>query len=322
MDDTPHDPNAASGDPSPLQPDATPATPPTSRTALPAMSSVGLPHLMQATNPREAMIEQLQSGEAHCLRCGYALTGLDLDGACPECGTPVTRSLQGNLLHFSDPAYVRKLRAGLLVVVIGIVIDMLLLITNIAFGSFIAFQTGSGASLNASVQIFEAISTILEAAIAIALIFGWWTFSAPDPAFLGRESGNVARRIVRITAIIIAITLFVRVIFELAVPTAWAANVVGGLTFISWLAYGTKFFASMLYIRWIARRFPSVRLVATAERNMWMLPLIAVLGSVLFCIGPLIALTFYWVMLYEVQNAIKQVIGRQEMEARITAAAA
>lgn len=31
-----------------------------------------------------------------CERCGYALAGLEHDGACPECGTPIAESLPSN----------------------------------------------------------------------------------------------------------------------------------------------------------------------------------------------------------------------------------
>ena len=38
-----------------------------------------------------------------CRKCGYNLRGLNKDGACPECGTAVGRSTQGDLLRFCDP---------------------------------------------------------------------------------------------------------------------------------------------------------------------------------------------------------------------------
>ncbi|MEX0886523.1 MAG: DUF4190 domain-containing protein [Phycisphaeraceae bacterium] len=34
-----------------------------------------------------------QSARIHCIRCGYDLTGVALGGVCPECGTPLDRSL-------------------------------------------------------------------------------------------------------------------------------------------------------------------------------------------------------------------------------------
>ncbi|MHC4415206.1 MAG: hypothetical protein ACYS0G_07980 [Planctomycetota bacterium] len=43
--------------------------------------------------PRRA--RDLAGGEVICSRCGYDLRGLSAAGTCPECGTPVERSLHG-----------------------------------------------------------------------------------------------------------------------------------------------------------------------------------------------------------------------------------
>src|SRR5258706_15757786 len=47
-----------------------------------------------------------------CRKCGYNLRGLSGDGRCPECGTSVGFSLQGDLLRFCDPSWVDTLRRG------------------------------------------------------------------------------------------------------------------------------------------------------------------------------------------------------------------
>lgn len=47
-----------------------------------------------------------------CPRCGYNLRGLDSDNLCPECGQAIYHAMQGNLLRFADPKWVRYLSYG------------------------------------------------------------------------------------------------------------------------------------------------------------------------------------------------------------------
>src|SRR5688500_20183649 len=44
-----------------------------------------------------------------CRKCGYNLRGLTPAMRCPECGTAVGYSLQGDLLRFCDPGWVDTL---------------------------------------------------------------------------------------------------------------------------------------------------------------------------------------------------------------------
>lgn len=60
-----------------------------------------------------------------CRRCGYNLRSLVLDGRCPECGTAVGRSLHGDLLRFSDPAWVQSLASGMNWILAGMIIGFI-----------------------------------------------------------------------------------------------------------------------------------------------------------------------------------------------------
>ncbi len=64
-----------------------------------------------------------------CIRCGYSLRGLPASGLCPECATPVERSLHGDMLVYSDPAYVNELSLAARLILVGV---LLLAITSIA----------------------------------------------------------------------------------------------------------------------------------------------------------------------------------------------
>lgn len=47
-----------------------------------------------------------------CVKCGYTLRGLPVDGACPECGMEISRSLDGDRLAAADPQWLRTIVRG------------------------------------------------------------------------------------------------------------------------------------------------------------------------------------------------------------------
>jgi hypothetical protein len=52
------------------------------------------------------------AGDFPCHHCGYDLRTLGVNDKCPECGTVVRASVRGNLLKFSDPAWLRRVATG------------------------------------------------------------------------------------------------------------------------------------------------------------------------------------------------------------------
>src|SRR5262245_1427978 len=68
------------------------------------------------------------AGDKLCVRCGYALRGLSVTGICPECGTPVDRSLRGDLLEYCDPHYARRLLLGARLIIASVYSFVIMLI--------------------------------------------------------------------------------------------------------------------------------------------------------------------------------------------------
>lgn len=76
----------------------------------PALSRNGLPDTVKFSLP--------------CIKCWYDVRAMRRSDRCPECGTPVSRTLRS--LHAADHRHLRRLRTGLALSTWGIFIGMLL----------------------------------------------------------------------------------------------------------------------------------------------------------------------------------------------------
>jgi hypothetical protein len=52
------------------------------------------------------------AGDLACIQCGYNLRTLHREAKCPECGLEVARSMRGDRLRYSDPAWLAKVAVG------------------------------------------------------------------------------------------------------------------------------------------------------------------------------------------------------------------
>src|SRR6185437_13943991 len=57
-----------------------------------------------------------------CRKCAYNLRGLATMARCPECGAPVSISVRGELLRFSEPDWLKLIRRGAYMILIGVLI--------------------------------------------------------------------------------------------------------------------------------------------------------------------------------------------------------
>ncbi len=246
----------------------------------------------------------LEHQDVPCLNCGYNLRGLQEDGRCPECGTQVERSLKGNLLIYSSLEHLANLHTGVFLILAGIILQMLNVVGSI-IAKVVLGVLSSGAGISGNVEV---ASTIIKLGISCMLLCGWWLFSSPDPAILGTNTGSKARQAVRVTVAISAVLMAVNAILEYAVPalpsnvTILSVSSAGNL-----VAMMVKFFAAMVYLRWLAPRLLDERVFKRAKLLMWLVPVLVLTALCTVYIGLLVALVLYWNMLNWVRLDLKKI---------------
>lgn len=256
----------------------------------------------------------LSTEDVPCLLCGYNLRGLRREGRCPECGTSIERSLHGNLLEYSNPHYLATLHRGLFLILAAIV-GQLVLVGLWIVVAFFASASRATANPNVALVVSETAASVLSIVLSLVLLYGWWLLSAPDPAFLGVGEGTLARRIVRITVIAAALLTPISGALDAQFVSASIQSwfVFGSIVMVVELVVAAvKFFASMLYIRWLAPRLPNTYVDERAKTFMWLIPVLWTVGTLACGLGPLVALVLYWIMLNWVRLDIKRIRDRHQ----------
>ncbi len=214
-----------------------------------------------------------------CRHCDYNLRGLALSGRCPECEMAIEQTLHGFLLRFSDPAWLKRLRSGLMLLIVAILIGIVLAIAWIVV--FVSWPS----MFDASPIVAGAMVLIPTAGLTILSIVGYVLVTAPEPGSTSNGAGLSARRLARIGLISSAVIGLIEVISD---PETYAPLVVlfvevewfSGLTWIlGTLGASIGFvglFALFIYGRRLASRLPADSLAKSTGIVMWgyMLPTI------------------------------------------------
>ena len=197
--------------------------------------------------------------EIPCRKCGYALRGLNLAGRCPECGSAVGLSIHGDLLRFSDPAWLRTLQRGVRLVIASIAIQFLAVISIIAMSAARPAMRGDALFLASIIGVVGAVLGFL----------GGWQLTEPDPSGIGEDRYGTSRRIIRIALAIGIINTLLHFIENLStVPPAVriTLTIVAG---VSGLAGLIGHFAQLNYLSKLALRIPDVAVAKRARFLMW-----------------------------------------------------
>lgn len=184
-----------------------------------------------------------------CIHCGYNLRTLLADQACPECNQPVGESLRGDMLWFSNPAWLAKLAGGTAWLILG---SALWLVFRFALELLLQQRLATGTMAPATV-VFT--GNAIFYAIKMAEFVGIWMVTRPDPRTLGNPSPLDARALARILLVATFLLSFV----------PWRAAPGSITSTILWLIPGmiSLFGWICLYVHLarLARRIPSAGLV-------------------------------------------------------------
>jgi hypothetical protein len=197
-----------------------------------------------------------------CIRCAYNLRGLAPDGACPECATPVERSIQGDCLYFFPPEWNERLARGMNWIVAGIVLGIV------------------GPILSGLVLGPMWIGVTLPIATGLQVV-GCWLVTTPEPARLENEPVLNVRRCVRFMAV-----FNYAAVWGFLLGSAWARFRFGPIgAAVLCLTAIIELVSAFVYAGRLAIRIPSWKLAKDCRELMWAWLILPVLVAVSSFIG-------------------------------------
>lgn len=211
-------------------------------------------------SPKELTAEHPNTpveANVECRRCGYNLRGLNSQGRCPECSTPVGLSIQGDLLRYSDPDWLDKLRSGGAFLYWGMGLTFV--------GSCLG---GIGARLP-GMNVYSALfSGLFVLGCSLLIVYAIWQLTSPDPGGVGDGQYSRRRNLIRIfTLVSIAAACVVLTDYlPLSSDMAMFLEIGSYLGIVCGVA-GT--FMLLGYLRLLALRIPDAELARRARLVQW-----------------------------------------------------
>ena len=193
-----------------------------------------------------------------CRKCSYDLRGLSIEGRCPECGTPVGLSVNGELLRYSDPKFISTLARGVSLIRWGIVVLIAAVVVVM-----VAASAARGARPPLVVRLAPLIANVM-------MVAGAWLLTSRDPSGIGEDQYGTARRIIRFTLLVGISKDLLDLAVGMSTPLPPAAQIAfQTLGFATGLVWLVGQFAQLNYLHKLALRIPNPEQSQRARFLMW-----------------------------------------------------
>ena len=193
-----------------------------------------------------------------CMSCGYNLRALAPAGLCPECGTDIARSTQGDLLKFADRNWVRSVYRGTCLLTISCGLLVICILAVIVFAIILATISNPTPSTVREDSIVTVLSACSFAAFAF-MILGVWLVTKQEPRVSLTEQAASSRGIAR-AAVALLLVLY-GLLFALSDPWHTAVR------FLLLVAFLVVLCSCLRHLEMIGRRLPAEDVVTRAEKR-------------------------------------------------------
>ncbi len=196
-----------------------------------------------------------------CMICGYNLRALAPDGQCPECGTDIARSTQGDLLKFADRKWVGSLYRGTCLLTIANAILVVCILAAIVFPFILVTASNPNTSSFVGTAIFMILKIIRVCSVVafILMILGVWLVTKQEPRVSLTEQAASSRGIAR-AAVALLLVLY-GLLFALSGLWHTAARLLLMVAFLAVL------WSCLKHLELIGRRLPAEEVVTRAEKR-------------------------------------------------------
>ncbi len=244
----------------------------------------------------------------NCFKCEYNLEGLDPSELCPECGLPIEHSIGRGAIALADDDYLKKLHKGVFFIQTAIILMVLQAMFGGIIGATAALATGTN-QLDLMIQIGL---QVISVAVSLLYLIGWFKFSTECPLQGMFYTGSTARKLVRITVvaslIIVVVQLATNIMFTLSPATDLYVMLLG-ITSLAWFGiFIIRFFSELFYVRWMAPLLMNKRVHKRTTTLLWMGPILVVSAILTFFMAFLISLMAGLLMLIIALSALIMLI--------------